>query len=227
MTESAHFVFSTPPTSVTDAEFDGFYERHVAEILETPGFAEARRYRLERIVGDGPPTIYRHLALYAIEGDSHQALTQLERRIQNGAVTVPAWHSQIRFASFDATGLQDAQARLPEHAYLVFSKPPASIPFDDYSRWYDVHARENLTADGFDAAWRYKLDAVTVDPEAPCSASHAALYEVSAELPALRRALADAREAGRVHFPDWFGEIEFASVDCLAASAKVPASPVG
>jgi hypothetical protein len=221
MSDVLHFVFSTPPASITDAEFDAFYERHVAEILETAGFLAARRYWLAPIVGDRPPTGYRHLSLYEVEGDSRDALALLEQRADRGELTTPDWFPKVRFASFDGIPLEEAAPRLPAHAYLVFSKPPSSIPFGEYSRWYATHARENLTADGFDAAWRYGLQAVTIDGDAPCAASHAALYEVSAELPELRRALAEARDAGRVHFPDWFGEIEFASVDCVAASSRI------
>ena len=47
---------------------------------------------------------------------------------------------------------------------------------------------------------------------------HAALYEVHAELPALRAALKEAIDAGRVDFPDFFDDILFASLDCHAAS---------
>jgi hypothetical protein len=223
MSDMVHFVFSTPPANVSETEFDAFYEDHVAQILDTPGFTAARRYWLEPIVGERPPTGYRHLSLYEIDGDSNDALARLAQRVEHGELTAPHWYPQVRFASFDGAPLETDAARLPEHAYLVFSKPPPNIAFDDYSRWYATHARENLTADGFDAAWRYSLQEVTVDAEAPCVASHAALYEVSAELPELRRALADARDAGRVHFPDWFGEIEFASVDCVAASGWLAA----
>jgi hypothetical protein len=42
---------------------------------------------------------------------------------------------------------------------------------------------------------------------------------VHGELPQLRGALKEAADAGRVGFPDWFGEILFASLDCHAASA--------
>jgi hypothetical protein len=223
MARRAHFVFSNPPPGVSEAVFSGWYERHVGEIVETPGFAGARRYWLSAIVGDRAPTMYRHLSLYEIDGDSQRPLEELGRRMQAGHLTLEDWFGAIRFASFDGIPLEADELRLPEHVYLVFSKPPADIDFDTYSDWYAIHLRENLTAEGFEAGWRFRLEPATVDPSAPCEAVHAAVYEVSAELPALRRALADARDAGRVHFPDWFGQIEFASVDCLAISPYVAA----
>jgi hypothetical protein len=216
MSANVHLVFSTPPAQVSYEDFSGWYEGHVADILAGPGFLAARRYRLEGVVSDRPPTMYGHLSLYHVEGDGSAALAELERRVQAGEVPLPEWFGDIRFASFDGLALEDDGSRLPDHAYLVFSKPPDGMGFEDFSRWYAVHMRENLTAEGFDAAWRFGLRSATVDADAPCDAVHAAWYEVHGELPALRAALAEARDAGRVHFPDWFGDIEFASVNCVA-----------
>jgi hypothetical protein len=216
MATNAHFVFSTPPAEVSYEDFSAWYEGHVADILAGPGFLAARRYRVEGAVSDRPPTMYRHLSLYHVAGDGTEALAELERRVHSGAVPLPDWFGDIRFASFDASALEDDESQLPDHAYLVFSKPPAGMGFEDFSAWYAVHMRENLTADGFDAAWRFGLQPATVDPHAPCEAVHGAWYEVHGELPELRAALVEAREAGRVHFPEWFGDIEFASVNCVA-----------
>lgn len=216
MATNVHFVFSTPPAEVSFDDFDRWYDTHVADILASPGFPAARRYRVDGARGDRPPTMYRHLSLYHVDGDGTQALAELERRVQSGEVPLPEWFGDIRFASFDGLALEDGDAQLPDHAYLVFSKPPAGMAFEDFSEWYAVHMRENLTADGFDAAWRFALKPATVDPEAPCEAVHGAWYAVHGELPELRAALKEAADAGRVDFPDWFGDIEFASVDCVA-----------
>jgi hypothetical protein len=216
MATNAHFVFSAPPAEVSFEDFSDWYEGHVADILAGPGFPAARRYRVEGVVSDRPPTMYPHLSLYHVDGDGTEALAELDRRVESGAVPLPDWFSGIRFASFAGTALEDGDAQLPDHAYLVFSTPPAGMGFEDFSRWYAVHMRENLTADGFNAAWRFGLQPGTVDPAAPCEAVHGAWYEVDRELHELRAALAEAREAGRVHFPEWFGDIEFASVDCVA-----------
>ena len=73
---------------------------------------------------------------------------------------------------------------------------------------------------------RFRLEPEIVDPTAPCDASYAAIYDVSEAEPVLRRALAESREDGRrVTYPDWFGQIEFASLDCIAISPYV-AAPV-
>jgi hypothetical protein len=213
---NVHFVFSNPPAEVPFDDFSRWYEGHVADILAGPGFLDARRYRLEGAVSDRPPTIYSHLSLYHVDGDGTEAMAELERRVKSGDVPLPDWFGDIRFASFDGRALEDGEARLPDHAYLVFSRQPDGMGFRDFSDWYAVHMRENLTADGFDAAWRFALEPATVDPAAPCEAVHAAWYEVHGDLPELRVALREAADAGRVGFPEWFGDIRFASMDCNA-----------
>ena len=67
----------------------------------------------------------------------------------------------IRFASFYGWALEGPidLDRL-DHLYAVFSKPPEAMPLDEFIDWYHTHARENLTADGFDAVWRYRLESV-------------------------------------------------------------------
>jgi len=224
MAGSVYFVFSNPPPDVGEAEYSDWYERHVDEIVAGPGFAGARRYWLAPVTG-GPPANYRHLSLYELEGeDSQPAMGELAKRMAAGELTLRDWFGRIRFASFHGAALQDHSIQLPDHAYLVFSKPPPQIGFDPYSDWYAIHLRENLTADGFDAGWRYRLEPDTVDPEAPCEAVHAAIYDVSEDEPALRWSLAESRADGRrVTYPEWFGQIEFASLDCLAISAHVTA----
>ena len=220
MAENVYFVFSEPPAAVGRADYGRWYEGHVRDILTIEGFASARRFDLAAAVGSTSPTMYSHLSLYAVEGDPREAMARLADAIAAGSVPLPDWFDGIRFASFYGHPLEGPiDLATLDHTYLVFSTPPAQIGLEDYIEWYATHARENLTADGFDAMWRYRLEADTTDPLAPCDAVHAALYEVHGELPQLRAALKEAADAGRVGFPDWFGEILFASLDCHAASA--------
>jgi hypothetical protein len=168
--------------------------------------------------------MYGHLSLYELDGPPHEALARLGEATKAGAVPLPDWFGRARFASFYGSPLEGPiELGKLDHAYLVFSTPPPAMPHEDYIEWYWTHARENLTADGFDAVWRYRLEPDTIDPLAPCDAVHAALYEVNGELPALRAALREAAAAGRVGFPEWFGDIKFASLDCVAASAPIVA----
>jgi len=225
VSENVYLVFSKPPEGLSADEYGRWYEGHVQDILTVEGFAAARRFNLEVIRGDTSPTMYPHLSLYAFDGDAREAMSRLAAATESGAVPRPDWFGSIRFASFYGWALEGPidLDRL-DHMYAVFSRPPATIPLEDYLDWYHTHARENLTADGFEQVWRYRLEAATVDPLAPGESVHAALYEVHGELSELRSALKVAAAAGRVGFPEWFDEILFASLDCHAASrALAPA----
>jgi len=220
MAENVYLAFSKRPDTLAPEEFDRWYEAHVEEILAgVDGFEAARRFELHAAVGTTSPTMYERLALYAIGADAEAALANLKGAIDAGTVGIPDWFEGGRWASFVGHALEGpiALERL-DHTYVVFSKPPAQIGAEDYFEWYATHMRENLTADGFDAAWRYRLEPDLVDPLDPGESIHAALYEVHGEMPALRAALREAADAGRVGFPEWFGQIQFASLDCYAIS---------
>jgi hypothetical protein len=224
--ENVHLVFSEPPEWLAADDFDRWYEAHVREILAVDGYDAARRFELHAAVGTTSPTMYSRLALYGISGDPAETLAGLQRAVEAGAVAHPEWFGEARFASFVGRALEGPiDLATLDHTYLVFSRPPAQIGLEDYIDWYYAHMRENLTATGFDAAWRYRLEPDRVDPLAPCDAVHAAIYEVHGDMPTLRAALKEAADAGRVSFPEWFGEIQFASMDCYAISGAVAAVP--
>jgi hypothetical protein len=218
--QNVYLVFSKPPEGLTAEEYGRWYEGHVRDILTVDGFAGARRFDLDVIRGDTSPTMYPHLSLYAFDDDARETMARLADATASGAVPLPDWFGSIRFASFYGWALEDSPIDLDrlDHLYAVFSRPPAAIAHEDFFEWYRTHARENLTADGFEAMWRYRLEPGTVDPLAPGESVHAALYEVHGELAELRAALRAAAAAGRVGFPEWFDDILFASLDCHAAS---------
>ena len=218
MPHPVHLVLSIPPEGVTEDEYSSWYDTHVAEILETPGFVAARRYWLASAVPGRPPVEYRHLVVYVMDRPSEEPLADLGRRGRAGEMTMPDWFGEIRFASFDGRPLEDEELELPDHAYLVFSHAPRRFTTEEYYGWYYAHARENLTSDGLDSVWRYGLTPVTVDRGRLGKATHAAVYEVHRELPALRSALQESIDARRVDIPDWLPEGDFVSFDCLSAA---------
>lgn len=224
MPDNIYFVFSTPPAEIAMDAFDRWYEQHVRDILTVDGFSAARRFHFDPVRGDTSPTMYAHLSLYAIDGDPRAAMARLDAAVKAGTVPIPDWFERGRWASFHADGLEGPidLDRL-DHCYMVFSTPPERLTLEDYIEWYATHARENCTAEGFDEVWRYRLEPDRTDPLAPCTAVHAALYEVHGELPELQAALKEAADAGRVGFPDFFYEILFASLDARAASETIVA----
>jgi hypothetical protein len=219
MPHAVYLVLSVPPASVTEGEYSGWYDGHVAEILETPGFVAARRYWLASAVPDRPPVEYRHAVVYVIDRPSTEPLADLGRRMDAGELTIPDWFGDIRVASFDGRPLEEEELELPDHAYLVFSHAPRRFTTEEYYGWYYAHARENLTSDGLDTVWRYGLTPVSVDPNRLGRATHAAFYQVHRELPALRSALQESIDARRVDIPGWLPEGDFVSFDCLSAGA--------
>jgi hypothetical protein len=217
-------VLSVPPAATAWDEYSAWYDTHVAEILRTPGFLAARRYRLGPASPERPPVEHGHLAVYLMDRPSAEPLADLGRRMRAGEMTIPDWFGEIRFSSFDGRPLEDDELDPPDHAYLVLSHAPRRFTTEEFYGWYYAHARENLTSDGFETVWRYALTPATVDPEALGGSTHAAFYEVEGELPALRKALAESAQARRVDIPDWMPEGEFVSWECLAAAplARAP-----
>lgn len=219
-------VLSILPATVDEETYGAWYERHLAEILETPGFVAARRYWLEPASPERPGAEPRHLALYLLD-EPDTPMAALDARIAAGELELPDWFGEIRFTAYGGRPLEDAELGFPDHAYLVLSHPPARFNFDQYDGWYYAHARENLTSEGFETVWRYQLTPTVEDPEGPHASRHGAIYEVTRELPALRSALTETLQARRVDIPDWMarGEGEFVSWDCLAGSPALTASP--
>jgi hypothetical protein len=221
MPRPVHLVLSVPPAGVGDDEYSAFYETHVGEILETPGFVAARRYWLAPAVAGRPPVEYRHAAVYVLDRASAEPLAELGRRGAAGQLTLPSWFGAIRFASFDGRPLEDDELEPPDHGYMTLSHAPRRFTTDEYHGWYYAHARENLTSEGLHAVRRFALEPVAVDAEARVKvalATHLAFYSVSADLIELRRALDESARAGRVDVPDWLGECDFTSFDCYAAA---------
>ena len=219
MAHDVHLVLSIPPASVGEDEYGEWYELHVSEILETPGFYRARRYWLDPASPERPGVEHRHLSAYLLDGppsDGHEALG---KRMQAGELTIPDWFGGIRLHSYDGRALEDDDLTLPDDVYLVFSHAPARFTTEEFYGWYYAHARENLTSDGFETVWRYALTPSRVDPEGPRGATHGAIYHVDGELPELRAALKESAAAHRVDIPAWMPEGEFVSFDCRAASA--------
>lgn len=222
MPNAVYLVFTVPPAEVSDAEFSAWYGTHISEVLEIPGFAAARRYWLGPAAPDRPPIVFRHLGLYVIDGAAEEPpQAELARRLGSGEMTTEAWFSAVRVATFAGRPLEDEDVELPDHGYLVLSHAPRRFSTEAYYGWYYAHARENLTSDGFERAWRFALSAEIADDAAPSSATHAAFYAVHGELPQLRAALEESAAARRVDIPEWMPEGDFVSYDCRAASPAV------
>lgn len=218
MANHVYFVFTLPPPEVSDESFSAWYETHVSEVLEIPGFRAARRYRLGQAAPNRPPIVFRHLGLYVLAGSSEEPVSELGRRLAAGEMTTEQWFGDVRIETFVGRPLEDEETELPDHGYLVMSHAPRRFTTEEYYGWYYAHARENLTSDGFDAVWRFAITPEIADALKPSAATHAALYKVRGELADLRAALEESFRARRVDIPQWMPEGDFVSYDCHALS---------
>jgi len=140
------------------------------------------------------------------------------------SMKLPAWFPQIRFASWNCISLDGRdEPNLVDHAYLVFSRPPEGMSFDDFSAWYATHIDENLTTPGLLRGRRFRLEPAVVDAAAPAAVSHLALYELAVDVATMRTGLDAGIAAGRIRLPAWFDGIMFVSLDCHALGTRVAA----
>ncbi len=101
MPRNLHLVYSTPPSTISDEEFNRWYDPHLDEILVVPGFVSAQRYRLEPAVDTGGFDLpFRYLSLYEMEGDVGKVLRDLDDEVPN--MKLPTWFPEVTFASWNA-----------------------------------------------------------------------------------------------------------------------------
>ena len=226
MTRTLQLVFSTPPARIEEAAFHEWYDFHLTEILASRGFLAARRFAVRPITGSEPPVGFRHLSAYQTEGSPEELGAALREQLP--AMQLPEWFGEIRFASWNCFPLDRlAEPSLVDHAYLVFSRPPEGTSFEEFSRWYEDHVAENLQVPGLVAGRRFRVEEVrpggdaSTGIDAAAGPRHLALYEATETIEEVRAALAGAIAEGLITRPDWFPQISFTSLDCIALSGRV------
>lgn len=108
--------------------------------------------------------------------------------------------------------------------YLVLSKRPETISAEDYDRWYEAHAQENIESPGFLSARRYNIAAQNGN-EGPFQ--HLSLYEYEGTQEQWRTDLNRRIESGDVDLPEWFPQITFGAWDCEPASGLLKPARLG
>jgi hypothetical protein len=116
--QSLQLVFSDAGDAdhpVSDESFDGWYERHLDEILLIPGFTSAQRCRLEEVTRPANGTIPgRRLCIYTTTKPPDELRAEMDRmnllsadsysRLKDTDSTGPAlpeWWDRVRFASWN------------------------------------------------------------------------------------------------------------------------------
>ena len=106
MSENIHLVYSRRPDSITEEEYNRWYDFHLSEILVVPGFVSARRYALSpEVVEADNPVQFTHLSLYEVEGDVPDVMAKLDAEAASGRMQLPEWFDEIHFASWNAAPL--------------------------------------------------------------------------------------------------------------------------
>lgn len=119
MPQNLQIVFGHPGPGVSDEEFGRWYDEHLDEILSIPGFHSAQRYRLEPAVrAEGWELPFRHMVVYEVDDDTAALMAAMEerrlsdadsyverKRVDAGGPELPAWWSDVRFASFNCIAI--------------------------------------------------------------------------------------------------------------------------
>ena len=110
MSSYIHLVFSEPPSTVSDDEYDTWYDAHVQDILSVEGWESATRYTIEGVVGTGGSKQYRFLSLYELSCPPDVAVTNLAAaNIDAHGVRspLPDWFPSIELASWNDTQVSE------------------------------------------------------------------------------------------------------------------------
>ena len=107
MADHEYIVLSRPPEGVSDQQYNDWYDIHMREILEVPGFATAQRSAITLRGSRGEAFEYRYLVRYGIDGDLDAALAALRESVKSGRMYFPDWFKDIRTSGFAVAPITD------------------------------------------------------------------------------------------------------------------------
>ena len=112
MSTNIHLVYSRKPDSISEEDYNKWYDFHLGEILVVPGFVSAHRFKLSgEVVDPDNDTVYTHLSLYEIEGDVDQVMRDLDDEAASGRALTAAIPSKWRYARGLQSGRRGSNAR--------------------------------------------------------------------------------------------------------------------
>ena len=120
MSSYIHLVFSEPPATVADDEYNTWYDAHVQEILAVDGWEAATRYTIEGVVGADGSKKFRFLSLYELSCPPDVAVANLaaanmgnadsyveKKDADEGKLPLPDWFTAIEFASWNCAQVSE------------------------------------------------------------------------------------------------------------------------
>jgi hypothetical protein len=115
-----HLVFSEPPTTVSDDDYNAWYDAHVQEILSVDGWESATRYAIQGVVGADGAKPFRFLSLYELSCPPDVAVANLaaanmgnadsyveKKDADEGKLPLPEWFTAIDFGSWNCTQVSE------------------------------------------------------------------------------------------------------------------------
>lgn len=188
-------------------------ERYAGELADVPGVVAARPFTVNVVLGDRAPAFFPEVVICLLDHAIDDAETT------PAALNIGVAEAGLSFAAWDGTSIgARSDFGLPDHLYLQFSAHPASLSFENYSEWYQVHQDENIAQSAvLLRGWRYRLEPVGATGEP--GPTHLALYELEGTLETLTTDLGRAMQAGVISLPDWF--TRFASLEAIAVGERV------
>ena len=101
-------VLSRPPDEVSDDAYNDWYDTHVREILELPGFVAAERLTLQFVSATSePPERFTFLTRYEISGSFEDAWAELRAAVDGGHMTFASWFGDVVSQGWRCTPIGD------------------------------------------------------------------------------------------------------------------------
>ena len=115
--------------------------------------------------------------------------------------------------------------------YVVFSKPPEGLSWEEYDKWYYDHCRENIRTPGFREVSRFKVNPVVVGKGVGPSRSavdpdtilynHLAVFDFDGDIADVRAHLNQRVQSGDIVLPPWFNNVPFATWNAVPIEERV------
>lgn len=105
-----HLMFSEPPATVSDDEYNTWHDAHVQEILSVEGWESATRYAIQGVVGADGSKKLRFLSVYELSVPPDVAVANLAAANMGngeGRLPLPHWFTAVEFAAWNCTQVSE------------------------------------------------------------------------------------------------------------------------
>lgn len=108
MADHVYMVLAMPPEGVGEEEFNDWFDTHVSQILELPGWVAAERFKLEHVKSSASrPADYGYYTRYEIDGSFDEAWAALRAAVDGGRMHFEDWMGDMFSAGYRVVGIRD------------------------------------------------------------------------------------------------------------------------